>query len=79
MDDDWLDEDDWTPAEDFVAKESSPRLVEAIGRHHHIYGNRHRSGWKTFLKRCKARSERRRARLDPGANPGYGRYRGWGW
>lgn len=39
------------------------------------------TGWdircRVFLKRRKARSERRRARLNPECVPGYGRYRGW--
>lgn len=39
--------------------------------------NRHRNGYHTFLKRRKARAERRRARRDPEVIPAYGRYRGY--
>jgi hypothetical protein len=35
-------------------------------------GNYHR-----WLKRAKARAERRQAKQNPECNPGYGRYRGW--
>ena len=31
----------------------------------------------THLKRRKNRTERRRAKLDPEAQPGYGKYRGY--
>lgn len=41
--------------------------------------NMHRSVWQVYAKRQKNRAERRRARLDPEAPPGYGRYRGWDW
>lgn len=38
-------------------------------------------GWglrcRAFLKRLKARLERRRSKVDPESPPGYGRYRGW--
>jgi len=30
-----------------------------------------------FIKRQKARIERRRAKRDPECTPGYGKYRGW--
>jgi hypothetical protein len=32
---------------------------------------------RVYVKRRKARLERRKARLDPECTPGYGRYRGW--
>lgn len=41
--------------------------------------NMHNSVWVRDDKRRKARAERRRARLDPEAPPGYGYYNGWSW
>lgn len=35
------------------------------------------SNYHRWLKRAKARSERRRAKQNPEAVPGYGRYAGW--
>jgi len=34
-------------------------------------------GYHQWLKRQKARIERRRAKRDPECRPGYGKYRGW--
>jgi hypothetical protein len=38
---------------------------------------RRRTSYRQFLKRTKARTERRRARLNPECLPAYGRYHGW--
>lgn len=39
------------------------------------------NGWglrlRVYVKRRKAKLERRRARRDPECPPGYGRYKGW--
>lgn len=34
-------------------------------------------GYHRFIKRKKARAERRRAKANPECTPCYGRYRGW--
>jgi hypothetical protein len=34
-------------------------------------------GYHRYLKRAKARIERRRAHIDPECQPYYGKYRGW--
>lgn len=39
--------------------------------------SRGRGSCRSFLKRLKARSERRRARRDPECLPAYVRYTGW--
>lgn len=78
--DGWLDEDSFVGPGDRDRR--MPRLasVLAIGRAYgRWWGSRRRSGWKAYLKRRKAKSERRRAKLDPEAAPGHGRYRGWWW
>lgn len=74
-----LTEDDWLEPGDWAVRE--PRMIGVccIGRHHAIYGSRRRSGWEVYLKRRKARSERRRARQNPEATPAYNRYWGWWW
>lgn len=44
------------------------------------YGRRgypRKSSYHRYLKRAKARAERRRAKKDPECVPGYGKYRGW--
>lgn len=43
--------------------------IWAVGRHARSY--------RYWLKRWKARIERRRAKKDPECRPGYGKYKGW--
>jgi hypothetical protein len=50
-------------------------VMQASGHGHSQ--NKHKSTVSTFLKRCKARLERRKARRDPETTPGYGRFRGY--
>ena len=42
----------------------------------HSYGN-HKGSYHGFLKKLKARFERRKAKLNPQSAPTYGKYEGW--
>jgi hypothetical protein len=50
-------------------------VMQARGHGHNQ--NKHKSTVSTFLKRCKARLERRRARRNLDVTPGYGRFKGY--
>ena len=48
-----------------------------IDRERGLRSNRHHSETARFLKRLKARLERRKAKGDPEAQPTYHRFAGW--
>lgn len=41
------------------------------------YGSKRAGSYHAYLKKRKARSERRRAKAAPECQPGYGRYKGY--
>jgi hypothetical protein len=53
------------------------RLVEKADANGIYAKGRHRLSYHYWLKRWKARAERRKAKRDPESGDGYGKYRGW--
>lgn len=79
-DDDWVDLE-WSDLEP-LAYDDCHRydvLPAGQGKRPLAWIAPHSSASVRYAKRQKNRAERRRARLDPEAPPGYGRYRGWDW